>query len=70
VREGSVEKNLSVGKRELSGLPQELFPRGGVESGTQASLILFRERHRAGVEFGKQLCELRGDGPRVRRSDG
>src|SRR5262245_56341410 len=70
VREYLVEKRLSVGKRKPLGLAQELFPRGGVESGTQAGLILFGESDRAGVEVGEKLSELCGNGPGVRRGDG
>src|SRR5262249_43423477 len=52
VSERLVEKGLCVCKRELLGLAQELFPRGGVERRPQAGLILFGEGYGAGVEFG------------------
>src|SRR5262245_1381185 len=50
VREHLVEECLSVGKRKPLGMAQELFPRGGLESGTQAGLILFGESDSASVE--------------------
>ena len=70
MRECLVEERLSVGEREPLSMAQELFPRDGVKSGTQAGLILFGESHRAGVEVGEQLRELRGNGPGVARIDG
>ena len=70
MREHLVEERLSVGKRILLGMAQELFPRCGVESGTKGGLILFDERDSAGVEGGEQLSELCGNGPGVRRGDG
>ena len=65
-----VEERLRVGKRKPLGVAQELFPRGGVESGTQAGLILFGESDSAGVEVGKKLRKLCGNSPGVRRGDG
>src|SRR5262245_5386456 len=70
LRERLVEKQLSICKRELLGLAQELFPGGGVEGGPQAGFILFDEGHGAGVEFAKQLLELRGNGASDCRRDG
>ena len=64
------EACLSVGEREPLGLAQELLPRGGVESGTQAGLVFFGECHGAGVEVGEQLRKLRGNGPDLSRIDG
>src|SRR6516164_10301532 len=70
VRERLLEKGLCVCKRELLGLAQELFPRGGVERRPQAGLILFGEGYGARVEFGKQLLELRGNDARACWRDG
>src|SRR5262249_39816176 len=70
VREHLVEERLSVGKRKPLGQAQELFPCGGVESGTKAGLILFGESDSAGVKVGEKLRELCGNGPGVRRGDG
>ena len=55
MRECLVEERLSVGEREPLSMAQELFPRDGVKSGTQAGLILFGESHRAGVEAGRAV---------------
>ena len=70
MREHLVEERLSVGKRKLLGLAQELFPSGSVECGTQAVLILFGESDSAGVEVSEQLREFRGNGPGLRRGHG
>src|SRR5262249_2661953 len=70
VRECLVEKRLSVGKRKPLRVEQELFPRGGVESGTQAGLILLGESDSRGVEVGEKLRELCGNGPSLSRGDG
>ena len=51
MREHLVEERLSVGKRKLLGMAQEFFPRRGVESGTEAGLILFGKGDGAGVEI-------------------
>jgi hypothetical protein len=61
LRERLVEERLSVCKRELLGLAQELFPRVGAEGGPQAGFILFGECDGTRVEFGKQLLEVRGN---------
>src|SRR5262245_46717526 len=69
-REHLVEERLGVGKRKLLGMAQELFPRRGVESGTETGLILFGESDSAGVEVGEKLREFCGNGAGVRRGDG
>ena len=70
MRERLLEERLSVGKRELLGMAKKLFPRRGVESGTEAGLILFGESDSAGVEVGEKLRELCGNGSGVGRGDG
>ena len=70
MREHLVEERLGVGKRKPLGMAQELFPRRGVKSRTEAGLILFGESDSAGVEVGEKLREFCGNGPGVRRGDG
>ena len=70
MRECLVEERLSVGEREPLSMAQELFPRDGVKSRTQAGLIFFRESHGAGVEVGEHFRKLRGNGPDLSRIDG
>ena len=68
--ESLVEESSSFGKRESLGVAEESFPRSGVEGETQNSLVLFGERHGAGVESAEQNRDLLGDGSSFPWRDG